>query len=50
MLRIFLIVAALGITQLNVAAFELQDRNSIEGRVSTSDNHPGRQYAGLPFE
>jgi tetratricopeptide (TPR) repeat protein len=40
MLRTFFIIAALGISQLNVAAFAIQGRNSIEGRVSNSDNHP----------
>lgn len=40
MLRIFFMIAALGISQLNVAGVALQDRNSIEGRVTTSDNHP----------
>lgn len=40
MIRIIFIVTALSLSQLSVTGVALQDRNSIEGRVSTSDNHP----------
>jgi hypothetical protein len=40
MIRILFIVTALSLSQLSVAGFTPQGRNSIEGRVSTSDNHP----------